>query len=121
MKAFVGVSMAAAVASLCVAVAGAKPLPGVAAPSPAGYYAQERRWDAPPPELDEMMRHGFHDGVEGARKDYGNHRRPDVNNREEYRHPNLPERDREAYRRGFERGYRAGVEHLYHEHEHERM
>jgi ribosome modulation factor len=75
---------------------------------------QEHHWDAPPPELDEVSRHGFHDGVEGARKDYGNHRRPDVNNREEYRHPSLPERDREAYRRGFERGYQAGVDHLYH-------
>jgi ribosome modulation factor len=83
-----------------------------AAASPA--LIQERGgWDAPPAELDEVGRRGFHDGVEGARKDYGNHRRPDVNNRDEYRHPHVPERDREAYRRGFERGYRAGVDHLY--------
>jgi len=81
--------------------------------APAG-YVQEHHWDAPPAELDDVQRHGFHDGIEGARKDYGNHRRPDVNNREEFRHPNLPERDREAYRRGFERGYQVGVDHLYH-------
>jgi hypothetical protein len=40
-----------------------------------------------------------------------------VRNREEFRHPSVPHRDREAYRRGFERGYQVGVEHLYHERE----
>ncbi len=84
-----------------------------AAASPVAGYVQERDWWAPPPELRDEERHGFHDGIEGARKDYGNHRRPDVNNRDEFRHPHVPERDREAYRRGFERGYQVGVQHLY--------
>ena len=116
MKALVAVSTAAAFAGMCLAAANARPLTlaGKGAPLTAS-YVQERGWEAPPPELDEMARHGFHDGVEGARKDYGNHRRPEVNNRDEFRHPHVPERDREAYRRGYERGYRAGVEHLYRE------
>ena len=52
--------------------------------------------------------------VSRALKDFDNHRRPDVNNRDEFRHPHVPERDREAYRRGYERGYQVGVDHLYH-------
>jgi len=118
MKISAGLWVATAVAGVCLVSVGAKPVQGAGIASgygmPAAGYVQEHHWDAPPPELDEVSRHGFHDGIEGARKDYGNHRRPDVNNREEYRHPSLPERDREAYRRGFERGYQAGVDHLYH-------
>jgi hypothetical protein len=117
MKARLGISMAAGLASLVVVSGSASPLPSPSEGTPLlAVYAQERGWDAPPPELDEVTRHGFHDGIDGARKDYENHRRPDVNNRDEFRHPHLPERDREAYRRGYERGYRAGVDHLYHEH-----
>ena len=32
-------------------------------------------------------RHGFYDGVRGADHDFWNHRRPDVNNRDEFRYP----------------------------------
>lgn len=92
-----------------LAMVGPASVSAVASPA----YVQDRNWDAPPPELRDEERHGFHDGIEGARKDYGNHRRPDVNNRDEFRHPHVPERDREAYRRGFERGYQVGAQHLY--------
>lgn len=71
-----------------------------------------RAWDAVPDEFDALRRQGFHDGIEGARRDYGNHRRPDVENRDEYRHPHLPPDQREAYREGFRRGYRVGINHL---------
>ncbi|WP_109487269.1 hypothetical protein [Occallatibacter savannae] len=71
-----------------------------------------RPWDAVPDEFDALRRQGFHDGIEGARRDYENHRRPDVDNREEYRHPHLPAEQREAYREGFRRGYRVGINHL---------
>ena len=71
-----------------------------------------RPWDAVPDEFDALRRQGFHDGIEGARKDYGNHRRPNVENREEYRYPHLPPDEREAYREGFRRGYQVGVSHL---------
>ena len=112
MKALLGLTSAALLAGSCLLAVNAASVTAYAAASPV--VITQEPWEAPPAELDEVARHGFHDGVEGARKDYGNHRRPDVNNREEFRHPHVPERDREAYRRGFERGYQAGVEHLYH-------
>jgi hypothetical protein len=37
-----------------------------------------------------------------------------VNNRDEYRDPHLRGPGRRAYRRGFERGYQVGVDHLFH-------
>jgi len=69
-------------------------------------------WDAPPRELNEIQRQGFHDGIEGARRDFENHRPMDVNNRDEFRHPHLPPEQREAYRDGFRRGYHVAMDHL---------
>ncbi len=81
-------------------------------PTPA--VGQDRGdWDVPPGELNDLQRRGFHDGIEGARKDFGNHRRPDVENRDEYRHPHLPPEEREAYRDGFRRGYDRAAHHLW--------
>jgi len=126
MKRTYGIYAATALAGGCLLFAGAKPLRATGGPAAPIGYAQERGWDVPPGELDEVSRRGFHDGVEGARKDYGNHRPPNVHNREEFRHPSVPHRDREAYRHGFERGYQAGVEHLEHwqdrdrDHDHDR-
>lgn len=48
---------------------------------------------------------GFRDGAAGAIRDYDNQRRPDVNNRDEYRHPNMPPPLADAYRDGFRQGY----------------
>lgn len=76
-------------------------------PPPSGYG-----WDAPPQELNEFQRQGFHDGIEGARHDFDNHRAPDVENRDEFRHPHVPPDVREAYRDGFRRGYHRAMEHL---------
>ena len=76
-------------------------------------YGQEP-WAAPPQELQGAERQGFHDGIEGARKDADNHRPPNVENRDEYRHPPVSHADRAAYRHGFRRGYQVGVEHLMH-------
>jgi hypothetical protein len=80
-----------------------------------GYsYQGQEAWEAPRSEDDAIARRGFHDGIEGARKDYENHRRPDVNNRDEFRHPDdVPRHDRHEYREAFSRGYHEGVEHLY--------
>ena len=92
--------------------------------TPAAASAQEREhgdWDRPPEEFREAQRQGYHDGVEGARKDFENHRRPDVENREEYRHPHVPGSEREDYREGFRHGYEKAVDHLYghgHDHDH---
>lgn len=84
-------------------------------PAPREYHA-EGGWDVPPSEYQEVGRQGYHDGIEGARKDYENHRRPDVNNRDEYRHPHVSGRDRDAYRDGFRAGYDRAVDHLMHDH-----
>lgn len=70
-----------------------------------------RAWDAPPDEFDALRRQGFQDGMAGARRDYENHRRPDVNNRDEYRNPHFPPEQREAYREGFRRGYEVAMNH----------
>jgi hypothetical protein len=69
-------------------------------------------WDAPPPEFREIQRKGFHDGIEGARKDFDNHRPPNVNNRDEYRHPHVDASMRDDYREGFRRGYDVAMRHL---------
>jgi ribosome modulation factor len=123
MKKLTGVWVAAAVASVCLMSTSNQPAQAAALPSGLamgmGQYGPPpgpppgEPWNMPPGEYNEISRRGFHDGVEGARKDYGNHRRPDVNNREEYRHPDMPRPDRGPYRRAFERGYRVGVEHIY--------
>ena len=81
-------------------------------PPPQPGYQQG--WDAPPPEFAAVRQRGFHDGIEGARKDFENHRSPNVNNRDEYRHPGfIPGPDRREYKIGFRRGYEVGVRHVY--------
>jgi len=83
--------------------------------SAAAAFAQDNHnddWETPPQEFREIQRQGYHDGIEGARKDFDNHRTPDVNNREEYRHPNVPRSAREDYREGFRRGYERAMAHL---------
>jgi hypothetical protein len=88
-----------------------------AAPAPAFQYQdhdhdRDRDWNLPPQEFRDIQRQGYHDGIEGARKDYDNHRRPDVNNRDEYRHPHVPESARADYREGFRRGYDTAWDHM---------
>jgi len=88
-----------------------------AAPAPAPQYQdrdrdRDRDWNMPPQEFRDIQRQGFHDGIEGARRDYDNHRRPDVSNRDEYRHPRVPGSARADYREGFRRGYETAMEHL---------
>jgi len=70
---------------------------------------------APPMEQDfgrDARRHGFQDGVEGALRDLDNHRRPDPDNRDEFRNPRVPPEFREPYRQGFRRGYQLGITEL---------
>jgi hypothetical protein len=80
--------------------------------SPSAGFYQDGHWDEPPAEFKEAQRQGFHDGIEGARKDFGNHRAPSVENREEYRHPHIESSLREDYREGFRRGYDKAMHHL---------
>lgn len=69
-------------------------------------------WNTPPTEFNDIQRRGFRDGMIGAQRDFQNHRRPDPNNRDEFRRPNVPPRLRNAYRQGFQRGYARAVAHL---------
>ena len=88
-------------------------------PPPQGYGSPPREgygqggWDAPPQELREVSRQGFRDGIVGAQRDLENHRRPNVNNRDEFRHPHVPGNVRNDYRMGFQRGYDAGIAHAF--------
>jgi ribosome modulation factor len=77
--------------------------------SPVFSGGQERGWDEPPREFNEIQRRGFRDGIEGARHDMDNHRNPDVDNRDEYRNANFPPEIREQYREAFRRGYMMAI------------
>lgn len=110
MKKLVGVCMSGVLATFLM------PVGMMAAPAPAVSGYVQDGWDVPPAEFDEVTRHGFSDGVEAARSDFNSHKDPDVNRHETYRHPDLPKRDREAFRRGFERGYRVATDHLWQRH-----
>ncbi len=85
-------------------------------PPPPGYqpgYGQgPGGWDSAPPQFREWQQRGFRDGIEGAKKDYENHRRWTPNNRDEFRHPNVPGAFRHDYRDGFRRGYAVAVQHI---------
>ncbi len=81
-------------------------------PPPQAY--QQGGWDVAPPEFRAAQQRGFHDGIEGARRDFENHRPPNVNNRDEYRNPKfIPSPDRRDYRQGFRQGYDVAVRHMY--------
>lgn len=69
-----------------------------------GQHKAEEAWE----------QRGFYDGREGAERDFWNHRRPNVNNREEYRDPDsVPGWARHEYREGFRRGYYLRVQQIY--------
>lgn len=104
--------------ALMLSIAGPSPARAAAAPANPDGYGWQEPWQAPPQEFNEVQRRGYHDGIEGANKDYGNHRRPDVNNRDEFRDPDdlprdIPPEMRDAYRGGFRRGYAVAASHLW--------
>lgn len=101
-----------AIAALALALGAVGPGTMRAAAQAPG-YGPEGRWDMPPREFNALQRQGFQDGLEGARRDWDNHRAPNVENRDEYRDPHMPPEQATAYREGFRRGYQVGVSHLY--------
>ena len=69
-----------------------------------GQHEAEEAWE----------QRGFYDGMKGAERDFWNHRRPDVNNRDEYRDPDsVPGWARHEYREGFRDGYYLRVRQIY--------
>ncbi len=105
--------------ALSLATAGLATAKAQQGPPAAGYDQDRDRggWDAPPAEFREAQRQGFHDGVEGARKDYEQHRRSDVNRRDEFRHPRVERSLRQDYREGFRRGYDTAMSHMMNDHD----
>ena len=56
--------------------------------SPPPGYGEHGGWDNAPSEFNDVRKGvAFRTAWVGARKDYENHRQPNVNNRDEYRHP----------------------------------
>lgn len=86
----------------------------VASPAPlSSGFAQDRDdWARPDNAWNEVQRRGFHEGIEAARDDVANRRRPDADDRSEYRHPRVPGRFRDAYRESFMRGYNVAMSHM---------
>lgn len=72
-------------------------------------YGQDYGGNAPRGPYFGARRRGFQEGLEGALRDFDNHRRPDPNNRDEYRHPHVPYGLQGAYRDGFQRGYQIAM------------
>jgi hypothetical protein len=107
--------------ALCVASTGT--LKGhslEAQPAPHASLAQDHgqdRWDEPPAEYRDAQTRGFHEGVEAARKDVGEHRRPDADNHEIYKHPPVEGDARKDFREGFREGYRRAMDHMLHDHD----
>src|SRR5450432_1938372 len=97
-------------AAVCAVVS--TPSTAYAAAQEAPAVQEQGGWDAPPSEFRDVQRQGFHDGIEGARKDFDHHRAPNVNGRDEYRHPHVDASLRDDYREGFRRGYDAAMHHL---------
>lgn len=110
-KQFAGAGALALVFSLGAPMLSAAPVQGYGpgygqGPGPGG-------WDQPPGSYpNDVLRQGYRDGIEGARKDVENHRRPDVNNRDEFRHPHVGRGERHDYRQGFREGYQNAMAHM---------
>lgn len=104
--------IASSLLAFAVAITGATSahaLQGPPPPPPPG-------WDRVPGNYaTDIERRAYHEGLQGARKDRGNGRPPNVNNREEYRHPDFPVPPRmyRAYRHAFRAGYMRGVQIFY--------
>jgi hypothetical protein len=107
-------TIAAVAAAALTAVPAARALQYPQYQQQRGYHDdQQRDWqEGMPPHLQEVMQEGFREGVRGAHKDAENHRSWNVNNRDEYRHPNYEGLEREAYRCSFRLGYRFAVERM---------
>jgi hypothetical protein len=70
-------------------------------------------WMQPPTEFKQMQRQGFHEGVQGAIKDFDHHRDPDLERHKEYVHPKHMDRSYVPdYRDGYRRGYNDAYKHL---------
>jgi hypothetical protein len=110
-----GLHALVAVALVAVPLSGFAQGYGAPPPPPPGAYGPgpgQGGWDQPPGDFREFRRQGFADGVQGAQRDFQNHRIWNVKNRDEFRHPPVPGYARNEYREGFKRGYYSAVNHF---------
>jgi hypothetical protein len=79
-------------------------------------------WDAPPGELREVQRRGFHDGLDAGKED-AEHHHHNIEKSRLYRHPPVQSGERDGYRDGFRRGYEAAISHYGgdHDRDHDRQ
>jgi len=78
-----------------------------------GGYPGGNNWGPAPDQFSALQRQGYQDGLIGAQRDWDNHRNPNPENRDEYRNPNLPPGQFQAYREGFQRGYAVAASRLW--------
>jgi hypothetical protein len=80
--------------------------------------AQDRgAWDAPPQELREIQRQGFHDGLDAGHKDFDRRLPPNTDAWRTFRHPPVPRQFQDDYRDGFRRGYNLAFSHFREDHD----
>lgn len=84
-----------------------------------GYDRDQRGgWDQPPGEFhNDFQRQAFHDGIEAARRDFYQGRRPDPDQHREFREPMVPPPQRHDYQEAFRRGYMMATEHMRRDHD----
>ena len=73
--------------------------------------AQRNPWDTPPPQLHDIGRRGYQDGIEAARNDMNSHHPMDAQRSQMYRHPPVRRHERNDYRQGFTQGYQRSMQH----------
>jgi hypothetical protein len=83
---------------------------------------QGNRWDAPPPDFNDINRRAFHDGMDAAHNDWQSRRPLDARRSMMFRRPPTDRMYRDQYRSSFMRGYQVAVEHrdrwMDHDHDH---
>ena len=69
--------------------------------------AQEGQWEPVEPQgqWSDAWHQGFHEGVEAARHDLYNRRHADMDDHQQFKHPDVPHDMRRDFREGFRRGY----------------
>jgi hypothetical protein len=91
-------------------------------PPPQQGYQDGQRWDAPPPDFDDVNRRAFHDGMDAAHNDWQSRRPLDAHRSMMFRRPPTDRMHRDQYRDSFARGYQVAVEHrdrwADHDHDH---
>lgn len=109
-----------ALAAAALLTAGVTPL---SVPQAHAQISVQFGWQQPPQEYSPAQRDGFHKGIEDAHHDIQAGRPPDPRRHDDFRHPNVPPDQRDAYRHAFWHGYQSAYQHRgdwgFHDHHHD--